>query len=73
VRAWLVELKAVPCADCGGTFPPEAMDFDHLGGKRGDISRMAHSVGMAALRAEVEKCEVVCAICHRIRTAARRQ
>lgn len=72
VRAWLVDLKDTPCADCGRRFPPEAMDFDHLEGKRGNVSRMAHSVGMDALRKEVDKCEVVCATCHRIRTAARR-
>ncbi len=64
-------IKQQPCADCGKTFPPEAMDFDHIGEKRVEVSRLIYVSGTAALLSEIEKCEVVCANCHRIRTIRR--
>lgn len=72
-RALLWELKDVPCADCGGRFPPYAMDFDHVtGDKVCGISQMvATNVGLARIRVEIAKCEVVCATCHRVRTFSR--
>jgi len=47
------------------------MDFDHIGPKRSEISRLVHHSGTDALRAEIAECEVVCANCHRIRTVRR--
>ena len=64
-------LKSVPCADCGQVFPPYVMDFDHLGEKVAPVSALATTYGTEALTAEIAKCEVVCANCHRIRTYAR--
>lgn len=63
-------LKSVPCADCGQTFPPVCMDFDHLGGKDFNIGS-ASTRSLETVLAEIAKCEVVCANCHRIRTADR--
>lgn len=64
-------LKAKPCIDCGGTFPPECMQFDHVRGvKVKDVSRMA-SQSLAVIMAEIAKCDLVCANCHAIRTIAR--
>lgn len=62
------------CTDCGYNAHPAALDFDHLPGtvKVRDI-KSGQQLGWAALMAEVSKCEVVCANCHRIRTATRRQ
>jgi hypothetical protein len=69
--AIVVAAKSMPCADCGRTFPPIAMDFDHTGDdKILDVSHMRNH-NLDKLRAEIAKCEVVCACCHRIRTAAR--
>jgi hypothetical protein len=63
--------RQTPCADCGNKFPPECMDFDHVrGDKVGGISSM-FMAPMAALEAELAKCEIVCANCHRIRTRKR--
>jgi hypothetical protein len=67
-------MKSVPCADCGGTFHPCAMDFDHRVSvdKSHDIGAMVS--GGAALETiirEASKCDVVCANCHRVRTWAR--
>jgi 5-methylcytosine-specific restriction endonuclease McrA len=70
----LDDLKAVPCADCGAHFPACAMDFDHRVGtsKRLAVSRLIGRAGTAAILAEVAKCDIVCANCHRDRTFRRR-
>ena len=74
-RRYVDALKAGPCVDCGGLFPPVAMDFDHVRGeKRATVTRLVRDrAGRATIDAEVAKCELVCANCHRIRTAARGQ
>lgn len=63
------ELKKKPCTDCGGEFPPHVMDFDHKDGvKLGRISTMATQVSWDKLLAEIAKCDLLCANCHRIRS-----
>ena len=71
---WINEFKRRPCADCGGEFPPYLMDFDHVSGEKlDDICGMRmRTVSREAIRVEIEKCEVVCANCHRARTHLRR-
>jgi hypothetical protein len=64
------------CADCGYRAHPAALEFDHLPGfeKRMPVAMIVHRVTTrAALKAEMAKCEVVCANCHRIRTWSRKQ
>jgi hypothetical protein len=62
------------CADCGLDHPWWRLDFDHLDGseKTACISQSG-SRGWSIERVleEMEKCEVVCANCHRDRTHAR--
>lgn len=70
-QALLLELKSRPCADCGGRFPAVAMDFDHVSGTKREIVSRLKLHSLARLREEIAKCEVVCAVCHRIRTARR--
>ena len=65
--AWIKTLKASPCMDCGGIFPPECMDFDHVRGQKlfgicGNRTRTYEAV-----LNEIAKCDLVCANCHRIR------
>ena len=63
------------CMDCGLMSPyPEVYDFDHRPGvnKVRKISMM-YAGTMRALVAEIAKCDVVCANCHRIRTVDRKQ
>ena len=61
------------CADCGYRAHPDALEFDHL-----DRNTKRDAVGLMLLNsrdlilAEIAKCEVVCANCHRIRTATRK-
>jgi len=64
-------LKAVACADCGRCFPTCAMDFDHRDGelKKFEISDRIDVDN--ELLAEIGKCDVVCACCHRVRTKLR--
>ena len=67
---WTV--KGQPCADCGRCYPPYVMDFDHVRGrKRGNIAHMKTYVPTATLQDEIDKCDVVCANCHRVRSHLR--
>jgi formate-dependent nitrite reductase cytochrome c552 subunit len=62
------------CADCGYNKYSEALDFDHL---PGSIKVKAVSLlimgSLKRVFEEIDKCEVVCANCHRHRTTVRDQ
>lgn len=60
-----------PCADCGEA-DPIVLEFDHLRDKSFAIGTALTRYGWDKILAEIEKCEVVCANCHRRRTAQRR-
>lgn len=68
----LRELKSKPCVDCGGCYHPEAMEFDHIPGRGGKLHNVSRLKTVRAILAEAEKCELVCANCHRVRTSRRR-
>jgi hypothetical protein len=69
---YLIEyFEAHPCVDCGET-DPVVLEFDHLRDKRFDIGQSLPYRNWPSILAEIEKCEVVCANCHRRRTARRR-
>lgn len=74
IRAIIEEAKGRPCADCGGRFPTCVMDLDHVRGakqfKVSEAVQVAYAYPLDKVFAEIAKCEVVCANCHRIRTAA---
>ncbi len=59
------------CADCGYKEHHAALDFDHIDGEKELNVCNAKSISQA--KNEIEKCEVVCANCHRIRTFERLQ
>lgn len=71
-RAFLWDLKLISgCSDCGYLGHGAALDFDHVrGDKLFDLSK---AVGRSRdnIEAEVAKCDIVCANCHRIRTYER--
>jgi hypothetical protein len=70
-REIIRSLREVPCTDCGQRYHWVQMDFDHLDSstKIMAIGLMVNSgFGEAKIRAELAKCEVVCANCHRLRT-----
>jgi hypothetical protein len=63
------------CADCGYNKHPAALEFDHLPGfeKTATIAAMVVFGNLEKIQAEIDKCEIVCANCHRIRSASRRE
>lgn len=69
----LRELKRWPCMDCGWVYPKEVMEFDHREPetKESEIGRMVFRASDSRLHAEIEKCDLVCANCHRVRTIRR--
>lgn len=84
-RQWALKVsiqafKDVPCKDCFRRFPAVCMDFDHREPKKKKFS-LAQAAGyfkshrgevaMRRILAEIQKCDVVCANCHRIRTSGR--
>ena len=58
-----------PCVDCGED-DPIVLDFDHKvqSEKLGQVSAMV-SWGWDKIQAEIDKCDIRCANCHRRRTA----
>ena len=61
------------CMDCGWNASPWGLDFDHVRGAKvmSVSSLIAHGRDFADVIAEIDKCECVCANCHRIRTIHR--
>jgi hypothetical protein len=60
-----------PCVDCGAN-DPELLEFDHIDRAAKDAAvgdMIKHRRGRRIIRAEIEKCLVRCANCHRRRTA----
>jgi len=65
-------LKTHPCIDCGEN-NPVVLEFDHNGPtkKIGSISYLANTAkrSWSVIKTEIDKCEVRCANCHRVKTA----
>lgn len=62
------------CTDCGYALHPAALEFDHLPGtvKLFNIGEQIGNRSLESIWTEIDKCDVVCANCHNIRTADRR-
>ena len=65
-------LRSHGCVDCG-IADPIVLEFDHVRGKkRANVSYLAGiPAALATVKAEIEKCDVRCANCHRRRTSQR--
>jgi hypothetical protein len=64
-------LQSHPCIDCGEA-DPVVLEFDHRDGTekiRAVASLITDNCGWEKIAAEIEKCDVRCANCHRRRTA----
>lgn len=66
-RALVQEKKASGCMVCGYNRCPEALDLHHLdeSTKEGTLANMIHEAGIKRVEAELKKCAVLCANCHR--------
>ena len=71
----VMEIKInTPCFDCGKYYPSYVMDFDHVRGtkKSGVSSLVSINAPWEEIQEEIDKCELVCANCHRERTFKRK-
>ena len=68
IRAWIMDYKRrTPCADCGES-DPVTLDFHHRDPKTKAFTISAfRGRELAEVKAEVQKCDVLCANCHRKR------
>jgi hypothetical protein len=70
-QAFIVDyLRTHPCVDCGER-DIVVLEFDHLRDKTASVSRLLAANSIRRIQQEIAKCEVVCANCHRRRTARR--
>lgn len=61
-----------PCCDCHKKYDPICMDFDHINDdKIKNVSALVNHGSFKKIKEEIDKCELVCANCHRIRTRDR--
>lgn len=72
VQSFLRDYKVSKgCKDCGFNLHHAALDFDHVTTNKSFNVCNSKSINQA--KKEIEKCEVVCSNCHRIRTFNRLQ
>lgn len=77
IRKYVSEYKEnnSVCLDCGVSYPPYVLDFDHLPQFEKSFPLSSSGVkgrGLDAVNEEIAKCEIVCANCHRHRTFMRK-
>jgi hypothetical protein len=66
IKAFFVEQKGGCCSACFGVFPLAAYDFHHLGDKDASIGNLIDGGSVESIEAEMSKCILLCANCHRI-------
>lgn len=72
-REFIIEyLKNNPCCICGEN-DIVVLDFDHLQDKKYDVSKLIYlTSSLETIKKEIEKCQILCANCHRRKTAKER-
>jgi hypothetical protein len=73
-KAQLVAYKGGVCLDCGGVFPTCCYHFDHRepAQKTAGIAQLMHRP-IEEVKLEADKCDLVCANCHAVRTFGNEQ
>ena len=71
-KIWVRDYKSThPCTDCKSLYPWYIMEFDHTSDdKVKKISQLSNQ-SMEIVLKEIEKCDLVCVNCHRVRTYKR--
>ena len=74
IRSFLQEYKSSnPCKDCGLFWPYYVMDFDHLFDKSFVLAAaIGRCFSNERIKEEINKCDLVCSNCHRVRTHSRK-
>lgn len=71
IKDYIRQQKNGPCVDCGMQYPYYVMDFDHKEGKKEFCLHVGWRYSLPKIKAEIKKCDLLCANCHRIRTQKR--
>lgn len=73
LKAAAIHYLGGSCLDCGFSdlSRPEVFDFDHVEAKTDNVATLINKKGWEAIQDELDKCELVCANCHRTRTKNR--
>ena len=67
-------LRRYGCKECG-IKDPIVLEFDHrdMSDKKDNISSLIYRDSYSAVKDEIRKCDILCANCHRRRTAKQQQ
>lgn len=68
ISEYIRQQKNSPCEDCNVEYPSYVMDFDHRENKKFDVSAGRSCSSLKKIKEEIEKCDLVCSNCHRVRT-----
>ena len=74
IKAYILKLKNEgECADCQARYPDEPwlFEFDHVRGVKKYTISTVHKRSWKLMLEELAKCDMVCVLCHRRRTASR--
>ena len=76
IHAMLSQIKEEnPCHDCGIYYDAVCIDFDHVPGEKKLMNLSQFNQGSYSFDKvveEIQKCDIVCSNCHRLRTKNRR-
>lgn len=66
--------ESIGCTDCKIEYPFFVLQFDHVRGEKKDnVATMVNNrISLKVIKEEIDKCEVVCANCHALRTWSRK-
>lgn len=69
MRSYVLDyLSKNPCFSCGES-DIVVLEFDHLDDKKYNVAELLRDGSFRKLKAEISKCQVLCANCHRRKTA----
>lgn len=72
-KQFIESCKNVPCMDCKGSFHVFAMEFFHVRGKKSFGMYEACYKDTMLVIEEMEKCDIVCSNCARVRASEKRR